>query len=98
MLGRSVLCIKVFSDSITFLITMLIFQIFAHKNSPLIFLFNPFLYQAMHFGVLNYEKRHKEGMCKVSRRYVVFSAFYADFCLCPKSVIITTLSWQAYNS
>ena len=23
--------------------------------------------------------------------YVVFSAFYADFCLCPKLVIITTL-------
>ena len=25
-------------------------------------------------------------------RSVVFSAFYADFCLCPNSVIITTLS------
>ena len=33
MLGRSALCIKVSSDSITFLKTMLIFQIFAHKNS-----------------------------------------------------------------
>ena len=46
----------------------------------------------MHFGVLNYEKQHKEGTCKVSGRSVVFSAFYADFCLCPKLLIITTLS------
>ena len=42
--------------------------------------------------VLNYEKQHKEGTCKVSGRSVVFSAFYADFCLCLKSVIITTLN------
>ena len=35
--------------------------------------------------------QHKEGICKVSGRSVIFSAFYADFCLCPKSVIITTL-------
>ena len=46
----------------------------------------------MHFGVLNYEKQHKEGTCKVSGRSVVFSAFYADFCLCPKLLIITTLN------
>ena len=45
----------------------------------------------MHFRVLNYENQHKEGTCKFSGRYVVFSAFYADFCLCPKLVIITTL-------
>ena len=45
----------------------------------------------MHFGVLNYETQHKEGTCKVSGRSVVFSAFYADFRLCPKAVIITTL-------
>ena len=45
----------------------------------------------MHFGVLNYEKQHKKGTCKVSGRSVVFSSFYADFCLCPKLVIITTL-------
>ena len=45
----------------------------------------------MHFGVLNYEKQYKEGTCKVSGRSVIFSAFYADFCLCPKLVIITTL-------
>ena len=45
----------------------------------------------MHFGVLNYEKQHKEGTCKVLGRSVVFSAFYADFCLCPKLLIITTL-------
>ena len=42
--------------------------------------------------VLNYEKKHKEGTCKVSGRPVVFSAFYADFCLCPKLMIITTLN------
>ena len=61
---------------------------------PLIFFFHLNLFQhqqALHFGVLNYEKQHKEGTCKVSGRWVIFSAFYADFCLCPKSVIITTL-------
>ena len=47
--------------------------------------------QALHFGILNYEKQHKEGTCKVSGRSFVFSAFYADFCLCRKLVIITTL-------
>ena len=36
-------------------------------------------------------KQHKEGTCKVSGRSVVFSASYADFCFCPKLVIITTL-------
>ena len=30
-------------------------------------------------------------MCKVLVRSIVFSAFHANFCLCPKSVIITTL-------
>ena len=35
----------------------------------------------------NYQKT-AQGTCKVSGRSVVFSAFYADFCLCPKSVII----------
>ena len=40
----------------------------------------------------NYEKQHTEGTCKVSGRSVVFSAFYADFCLCPKLEIITTLT------
>ena len=38
------------------------------------------------------EKQHKEGTCKVLGRSVVFSAFYADFCFCSKSVIITTLN------
>ena len=33
LLGRSALCIRVFSDPFTFLITIPIFQIFAHKNS-----------------------------------------------------------------
>ena len=37
------------------------------------------------------KKKKKEGTCKVSETSVVFSAFYADFCLCPKLVIITTL-------
>ena len=37
------------------------------------------------------KKQHKEGTCKVLGRSVVFSAFYADFCLCPKLMIITTL-------
>ena len=45
----------------------------------------------MHFGVLNYEKQHKQGTCTVSGRSVVFSTFYADFCLCPKLLTITTL-------
>ena len=47
--------------------------------------------QALHFGILNYEKQDKEGTCKVSGRSVVFSAFYDDFCLCSKSMIITTV-------
>ena len=61
---------------------------------PLIFLnLNPFKHQqALHFGVSNYEKQHKEGTCKVLGRSVVFSAFYADFCFCSKLLIITTLS------
>ena len=69
---------------------------FRAQKFPLIF-FNvdPFYHQqALHFGVLNYEKQHNEGTCKVSGRFVVFSAFYADFCLCPKFVIITTLNKQ----
>ena len=37
-------------------------------------------------------KQHKEGTCKVSGRSVIFSSFYVDFCLCRKSVIITTLT------
>ena len=67
---------------------------FRAQKFPLIFLkLNPFLHQqALHFGVLNYEKQHKEGICKVLGRSVVFSAFYADFCFCSKLVIITTLS------
>ena len=37
-------------------------------------------------------KKRKEGTGKVSGRLVIISAFYADFCLFPKSVIITTLT------
>ena len=36
------------------------------------------------------KKKHKESTCKASGRSVIFSSFYADFCLCPKSEIITT--------
>ena len=32
----------------------------------------------------------KKASVKFWERTVVFSAFYADFCLCPKSVIITS--------
>ena len=40
-------------------------------------------------------KNNKEGTCKVLGRSVVFSVFfYADFCLCPNSVIITTLRFM----
>ena len=67
---------------------------FRAQKIPLIFFnVNPFLHQqALHFGVLNYEKQHKEGTCKVLERSVVFSAFYADFCLSPQLVSITTLT------
>ena len=66
---------------------------FCAQKFPLIFFnVNPFEHQqALHFGVLNYEKQHKEDTCQVLGRSVIFSAFYADFCLCPKLVIITTL-------
>ena len=37
------------------------------------------------------KKKHKEGIYKVLERSVVLSVFYVDICLCPKSVIITTL-------
>ena len=47
------------------------------------------------FGVLNYEKQHKEGTCKVLGRSVVFSAFYAAFCFGSKLVIITTLKYHS---
>ena len=72
---------------------MLIFLDFRAQKFPLSFFnVNPFKHQqALHFRVLNYEKQHKEGTCKVSGKSVVFLAFYADFCLCPKLVIITTL-------
>ena len=67
---------------------------FHAQKFPLIFFYvYPFLHQqALHYGVLNYEKRNKEGTCKVSGRPVVFSVFYADFCLWPELVIITTLN------
>ena len=67
---------------------------FRAQKVPLIFFnVNPLNnQQALYFGVLNYEKQHKEGIYEVSGRSFVFSAFYADFCLCPKLLIITTLT------
>ena len=70
----------------------------AQKFPLILFNVSPFQYQqALHFGVLNNEKQHKEGTCEVSGWSDVFSAFYADFCLCPKSVIITTLILLGYR-
>ena len=64
----------------------------AQKFLLIFFNVNPFYHQQVrHFGVRNYEKQHTEGTCKVSGRSIVYLAFYADFCLCPKLVIITTL-------
>ena len=73
---------------------------FRAQKFPLIFFnLNPFYHQqALHFGVLNYEKQHKEGTCKVSGRSVIFSEFYADFCFCSKSVFITTLSRKHHTT
>ena len=34
----------------------------------------------------------------MSGRWVIFSALYADFCLCPKSMIITTLKYMGISS
>ena len=67
---------------------------FSRTKIPLIFFnLNSFYrQQALHLGVQNYEKQCKDGTCKVLGRYVVFSAYYADFSLCLKSVIITTLT------
>ena len=73
----------VFSASISFLIMML-FLDFRAQKFPLFFLFKSFLHQqALHFGVLNYEKQHKEGTCKVSGRWVIFSAFMLIFVFVP---------------
>ena len=68
------------------------FSDFRAQKFPLkIFNLNPFSHlQALHFGGLNYEKQHKEGTCKVLVSSVVILALYANFCLCPKSGIITT--------
>ena len=73
---------------------------FRAQKFPLIhFNLNPFYHQqALHLGVSNYEKQHKEGTCKVLGRSVVFSAFYADFCFCSKLVIITTLTNLTFES
>ena len=68
-----------------------LFFSFSRTKFPLIFFNLNLNQQALHFGVLNYEKQHKEGTCKVSGRSVIFSAFYAAFCHCLKSLIITTL-------
>ena len=63
----------------------------------LFFLIKSFLHQQVpHFGVLNYERQHKEGLCKFWEDLLYFLAFYADFCPCPKAVIITTLTNTVY--
>ena len=36
----------------------------------------------------------KKATVKFREDGLYFSAFYADFCLCPKSVIITTLKFR----
>ena len=63
------------------------FSDFGAQKFPLnFFFFNliPFKHQhGLHYDVLNYEKQHKEGTCKVSGRSVVFSAFNADFVFVP---------------
>ena len=58
---------------------------FRAQKFPLIFFkVNPFYHQqALHSGVLNYEKQHKEGTCKVLGSSVVFSAFMLIFVLAP---------------
>ena len=55
----------------------------AQKFTLIFFNVNPFQHQALHFGVLNYEKQHKEGTCKVSGRSVVFSAVMLIFVFAP---------------
>ena len=47
---------------------------FRAQKFPLIFFnANPFWHQqSLHFGVLNYEKQHKEGTCKVSGKICCF--------------------------
>ena len=66
---------------------------FRAKIFPLIFLIKILLTSTSPgFWVLNYEKQNKEGTCKISGRSFLLSAFYADFCICPISVIISTLT------
>ena len=62
------------------------FSHFCAQKFPLIFFnVNPFKHQqAMQFGVLNYEKQHKEGTCKVSGRSVdYFQHFMPIFVFAP---------------
>ena len=40
----------------------------------------------------------KKASIKFLGRSVIFSAFYADFCLCQNSVIITTLNWAVFHT
>ena len=78
-------CIKEPSDPITFLKMMIIFRCLRRKLSLIFFNLNPFHHRKnLHFGILNFEKQHKDSICKVLERSVLFSAFHADFCLCPK--------------
>ena len=69
------------------------FSDFRAQKFPLIFFnVNPFnINKPCMLVFLIIKKQRIEGTRKVSGRSVVFSAFYAVFCLCPKLVIITTL-------
>ena len=56
---------------------------FRAQKFPLMFFnLNHFRHQqALDFGVLNYEKQHKKGTCKVSGRWVIFSEFMLIYVL-----------------
>ena len=59
---------------------------FCVDNYPLrfFFKFKSFLISTSPaFGVLNYDKQHKEGICKVLGKSVVFSAFLCRFLSLP---------------
>ena len=68
---------------------------FRAQKFPLIFLnVNPLLHQqTLHFGVINYETNIKKEPVKFRKDLLYFQHFMLIFCLCPKLVIITTLTY-----
>ena len=59
---------------------------------------NPFQRQQdLHFGALVYEKQHKAPV-KFREDRLYLQHFMLIFCLCPKSVIITTLTELIFTS